>query len=114
MFFILRIVAWKRRIIDRAALFIAGICKNGFLFLHPLFMIVNPAHRQHDVHMGIAHTLIMQGPVSNHSFAYKILLNIGSHTGNLFVAFHFRRERHLDFPRKLRIRTFLDLLYFVP
>ena len=95
-------------------MFITGICKDSLLLLQPLLMLVDSAHRQHDMCMRIAVTLIMQRPVSNHSFAYKVLLNICPHTGNLLIAIHFCRKCHLNFPGELCVRSFLDFLHFIP
>lgn len=113
-FFIFRIITGEGRIIDGTAIPVAGICENCFLFLQPLLMLVNPAHCQNDMCVRITITFIMQRPVRDHSFAYKIVLNIRSYTGNLITTFHFYGERHFDFPGKLCIGSLLDFLHFIP
>jgi hypothetical protein len=80
---ITRIIKWQSRIKHCPAVFIPRIRKNGFCFLLPVFILIEPPHRQHDMCMRIAIAFVMKCPVRNHSFRDKVFPNIGTGTFNL-------------------------------
>ena len=69
---------------------------------------------QHDMSMGVAGTLVMDGKVSAHSFVYKVVLHIGTHKGKLLFAGQFTGQGCFDLAGKLAVPCLLDLLHAVP
>ena len=56
----------------------------------------------------------MKSPVCDHAFAYEVVLNETPDTFDLFFAAHLGRQGNFDLTGELSVRSFLDLLHFVP
>ena len=69
---------------------------------------------QHDMNMGVAGSLVMDSKVGAHSFAYKVVLHIGTHKGKLLFAGQFTGQGCFNLAGKLAVPCFLDLLHAVP
>ena len=111
---VFRIINRQSRIKHCPAVFILRIRKNGFCFLLPVFILIEPPHRQHDMCMRVSIAFVVQCPVRNHSFRDKVFPDIGTDTFNLLWSRHFHRESDLHFPGQLCVASFLCFLYFVP
>ena len=64
--------------------------------------------------MRIAVAFIVKSPICDHAFAYKVIPDKTSYTFDLFFAVHLCRKGNFDLTSELSIRSFLDLLHFVP
>ena len=64
--------------------------------------------------MRITVAFVVQCPVCDHAFAYEVVLNETPDTFDLFFATHLGRQGNFDLTGELGVRSFLDLLHFVP
>ena len=80
----------------------------------PLSIFFQRPERQHDMDMGVAGSLVMDGKVGAHSFVYKVVLHIGTHKGKLLFAGQFTGQGCFNLAGKLAVPCLLDLLHAVP
>lgn len=111
---VFRVIGRQRRVIYSPAFCVPGIGEYGPCFLLPLFLFIESPHRQHDMCVGIAVPFVMQRPVGDHAFRYKVFLNEAPDAFDLLFPFHLSRECNFDFPGQLRVRTLFGFLHFVP
>gem|GEM_PF-6604327 len=64
--------------------------------------------------MRITVAFVVQRPISDHAFAYEVVLNETPDTFDLFFATHLGRQGNFDLTGELSVRSFLDLLHLVP
>lgn len=64
--------------------------------------------------MRITVAFVVQCPVCDHAIAYEVVLNETPDTFDLFYTAHLGRQGNFDLTGELSIRSFLDLLHFVP
>ena len=69
---------------------------------------------QHDMSMGVAGSLVMDGKVGAHPLVHKVVLHIGPDKGKLLFAGQFTGQGCFNLAGKLAVPCFLDLLHAVP
>ena len=69
---------------------------------------------QHDMSMGVAGSLVMDGKVGAHPLVHKVVLHIGPDKGKLLFAGQFTGQGCFNLAGKLAVPCFLDLLHTVP
>ena len=80
----------------------------------PLAVLLNGADGEHDMGVGVAGSLIVDGKVGAHPGINKIVFHEGADKGKLLRPGQLNRQGHFNFPGKLGGAGFLDFLHAVP
>ena len=80
----------------------------------PLSIFFQRPDGQHDMSMGVAGSLVMDGKVGAHPLVHKVVLHIGPDKGKLLFYGQFAGQSCLNLAGKLAVPCFLDLLHAVP
>ena len=97
---------------DTLSILVQIVCLAALCAPLPIFF--QRPERQHDMDMRVAGSLVMDSKVGAHSFAYKVVLHIGTHKGKLLFAGQFTGQGCFNLAGKLAVPCFLDLLHAVP
>ena len=97
---------------DTLAVFVQVVCLATLCA--PCAIFFQGPDGQHDMDMGVAGSLVMDGKVGAHPLVHKVVLHIGPDKGNLLFPGQFAGQSRLDLAGKLAVPGFLDLLHTVP
>ena len=97
---------------DTLAVFVQVVCLAALCA--PCAIFFQGPDGQHDMNMGVAGSLVVDGKIGAHPLVHKILLHIGPDKGKLLFPGQFAGQSRLDLAGKLAVPCFLDLLHAVP
>ena len=97
---------------DTLAVFVHVVCLAALCA--PCAIFFQGPDGQHDMNMGVAGSLIVDGEVGAHPLVHKVVLHIGPDKGKLLFSGQFAGQSCFDLAGKLAVPCFLDLLHAVP
>ena len=97
---------------DTLAVFVQVVCLAALCA--PCAIFFQGPDGQHDMNMGVAGSLIVDGEVGAHPLVHKVVLHIGPDKGKLLFSGQFAGQSCFDLAGKLAVPCFLDLLHAVP
>ena len=97
---------------DTLAVFVQVVCLAALCAPYAIFF--QGPDGQHDMNMGVAGSLIVDGEVGAHPLVHKVVLHIGPDKGKLLFSGQFAGQSCFDLAGKLAVPCFLDLLHAVP